>query len=77
MVKIKKTISKKETLDIKGMLDKARNRYDNELIRIEKIWSSLKQGDYDRRKSVLGVLAQMNEIDQSLKAWENKLKTES
>lgn len=59
------------------MLDKARNHYDNELIKIEKIWASLKQRDYDRRKSVLSAIIQMNEIDQNLKVWENKLKTES
>lgn len=77
MPKTDKSLIKKENISIKKMLDKARNHYDNELIKIEKIWARLKKQDYVRRKSVLSAIIQMNEIDQNLKVWENKLKTES
>lgn len=62
----------KKTQSIKKILEDGRDRFDNELIEIEKVWAKLKVTDYDRRKKLVKVVMSMLEIDQSLKMWENK-----
>jgi len=72
-----KPTTTKEILEIKHLLRKGRNRYDNELLKIEKIWAGLKPSDYTRRASLIKAANGMIEIDQQLKVWEDKLNSQS
>lgn len=68
-----KNTSKKDLEKLKKMLRTARNKYDNELLKIEKVWSLLKPGEYTHRESLVKVAKEMIEIDQDLKKWEDKI----
>lgn len=68
-----KPATSKEIADIKKMLTTARNHYENELLKIEKVWAGLKPADYARRTSLVKTMSAMAEIDQSLRVWEDKL----
>lgn len=59
---------------IKHMLSSARNKYDNELLKIETIWAKLKPYDYTHRRKLVKAASELIEIDRSLKMWEDKLK---
>lgn len=66
-------LTSKEILGIKKLLQKGRNRYDNALLDIEKVWQTLKPHDYDRRAKLVKAALRMAKIDQDLKVWEQKL----
>lgn len=70
MTKTTKTDLKK----LAKMLKIARNKYDNELINIERVWSNLKPKEYANRESLVKVASEMIKIDKDLKIWESKLK---
>jgi hypothetical protein len=77
MSKILKPATKKEIVEIERLLRNGRSRYDNELLKIEKMWAKLKPHDYDRRASLIKAATGMLKIDQELKVWEDKLNAES
>lgn len=77
MTKVTKPITKQEMEQAKKKLATARNHYDNELLKVEKLWAKLKTQDYVQRKSLIKVMSDMTEIDQSLRTWENKLNGQS
>ncbi len=73
-------MTKTTKADIKklaAMLKKARNKYDNELLNIERVWANLKPKEYGHRESLVRVASEMIEIDKNLKMWESKLKQSS
>jgi len=75
MSKKDRPATKKELEQIAKLLRKGRNRYDNSLLEIEQIWNTLDPHDYARRAKLIKSTTSMIEIDQTLKAWEQKLST--
>lgn len=59
--------------EIRTMLRQARNRYDNKVLEIERVWAQLKPTDYKNRKLITGLTKDLAEIDASLKEWEQKI----
>ncbi len=76
MIKSSTPATAKEIIEMEQLLRKGRNRYDNALLEIEKVWGKLKPYDYSRRTFVVKTALHMAEIDQSLKVWEQKLSSE-
>lgn len=65
--------TKKEIIDIKKLLQSARNRYDNKVLEIERVWAKLPPHDYAKRRLITGLTESLLEIDKSIREWENKL----
>ncbi|MEI8232695.1 MAG: hypothetical protein WCG44_03030 [bacterium] len=63
----------KEIEEITKLLRRGRTRYENSLLEIEQIWNTLDPHDYARRAKLIKSATSMIEIDQTLKAWEQKL----
>jgi len=66
-------MAKKLNIGVKKLLQRGRNRYDNALLDIEKVWHTLKPYDYTRRAKLVKAALRMVKIDQDLKVWEQKL----
>lgn len=67
-------VSSKEIKDIKKILTTARNKYENKLLEIERLWAKLGPHDYEKRRLILDLTNSLLEIDKSIKQWEDKLK---
>lgn len=65
--------TKREIERAKQLLRTGRNRYDNEILKMEKVWAKLKPHDYTNRESLIKIALEMTKIDQTLKVWEAKL----
>ncbi len=66
-------MAKNLNIGVKKLLQRGRNRYDNALLDIEKVWYTLKPYDYTRRAKLLKAALRMVKIDQDLKVWEKKV----
>lgn len=73
MAKKSHPLTAQEIIEVKKLLRKGRNRYDNALLDIEKVWQTLKPYDYDRRAKLVKAALRMAKIDQDLKVWEQKV----
>jgi transposase len=73
MTKTKNQAANNDVVEVARLLRIGRNRYDNELLKIEQIWAKLKPQDYARRASIIKAATGMIEIDKNLKVWEDKL----
>lgn len=58
----------------KRLLIKARNKFENKLLDIERMWARLDKYDYRKRKLITGLTSSLISIDKSIKEWEDKLK---
>jgi len=58
---------------ITRLLQKARNKYDNKILEIEKMWGKLKPHDYKKRQLITSLTSTLIDIDKSIKQWEEKL----
>ena len=74
MNKTSHTISVKEAKELLEILRKGRNRYDNRLMEVEKIWARLKPNDYQARKKITDLVPELLDLDRYLKEWEDKLR---
>ncbi|MFZ2199320.1 MAG: hypothetical protein WAV40_00855 [Microgenomates group bacterium] len=63
----------KEIDEVKKLLQSARNRYDNKVLEIERVWAKLPPHDYAKRRLITGLTESMLEIDKSIKEWEEKI----
>lgn len=70
-----RAVSSKSLKSIKVLLSKARDRYDNKLLEIEKLWSKLPSLDYRKRKLITDLTTEMITIDKSIKEWEEKIES--
>ncbi len=73
MTKKIRPATSKEISQAKQLLRSGRNRYDNEILKIEKVWAKLKPHDYTHRQTLVKIALEMAEIDKNLKVWEAKL----
>ncbi len=73
MIKKDKKTKANELSRIKKLLSLARNRHDNKILEVEKIWAGLKPTDYKKRKLVIEITDDLIKIDKSIKKWESKL----
>jgi hypothetical protein len=76
MTKKAQPLSEIEQGEMKVLLKKGRTRYENALFEIEQVWGKLKQHDYRKRAKLIKAALGMAEIDQKLKVWESKLRSE-
>ena len=76
MIKSSTPATAKEIIEMEQLHAKGRNRYDNALLEIEKVWVKLQAlrllASHFRSQN----RSHMAEIDQSLKVWEQKLSSE-
>jgi hypothetical protein len=68
--------SKQESQELEVLLKKGRTRYENALFEIEQVWGKLQKHDYAKRQKLIKAALGMLSIDQKLKAWESKLRSE-
>ncbi len=73
MAKKSRLLTTKEIIGVKKLLQKGRNRYDNALMDIEKVWQTLKPHEYVKRAKLVKAALRMAKIDQDLKVWEQKV----
>ena len=73
MTKKTRPATAKEINDITKLLAGARNKYENKLLEIEKIWAKLGPHDYKKRRLITGLTSSLIEIDKSIREWEDKL----
>ena len=73
MTKKSRPLTAAEIEDVKQLLQKGRNRYNNALLDLEHVWNKIGPREYARRVSVIKAALSMVKIDQDLKVWENKL----
>lgn len=66
-------IKPSEIKEVTKLLQKARNRYDNKVLEIEKLWAKLTPRDYAKRKLITDLTESLIEIDKSIRVWEDKL----
>lgn len=73
MSKKTQALTANEILDVKKLLRKGRNRYDNALLDIEGVWKTLKPHEYARRAKLIKAALGMLDIDKNLTVWERKI----
>jgi hypothetical protein len=66
-------LTPKEIIEVKQLLQKGRNRYNNALLDIEQVWNKVKPHEYVKRAKLVKAALQMAKIDASLKVWEHKV----
>ena len=68
-------MTKKTTLskDVKKLLIAGRNRYDNKMLQIEKLWFKLKKTYYSKREAIINIVNKMIKIDEDVKVWETTI----
>ncbi len=74
MMKKPRPATAKEIKDVTKLLSRARNKYENKLLEIEKLWAKLGPHDYKKRRLITGLTSSLIEIDKSIREWEDKLK---
>lgn len=74
MTKTNRPLTKASLEQFTKLLSKARARYEDKLLAIEKIWANLKPNEYEKRKMITDLTKDLLEIDKSLKVWESKVK---
>jgi hypothetical protein len=73
MAKKSRPLTQAEIVEVKQLLCKGRNRYDNALLEIEQTWNRLKPSDYAHRAKLTAAAIQMTKIDAGLRVWEEKV----
>lgn len=73
MTKKSRLLTEAEINDVKQLLQKGRNRYNNALLDLEHVWNKIGPREYGRRASVIKAALSMVKIDQDLKVWEQKV----
>ena len=73
MTKKSRPLTSAEIEDVKQLLQKGRNRYNNALLDLEHVWNKIGPREYVRRANVIKAALRMVKIDRDLKVWENKV----
>lgn len=76
MTKKSRPLTAAEIEDVKQLLRKGRNRYNNALLKIEQSWNRLQPGEYARRASLIKAALSMVKIEREIKEWEQKVNSD-
>lgn len=73
MTKKSRPLTAAEIEDVKQLLRKGRNRYNNAFLDLQHVWNKIGPCEYARRASVIKAALNMIKIDHDLKVWEQKV----
>jgi hypothetical protein len=67
-------LTAKEMREVREVLRKGRNHYEDKLLEVERIWARLKPTDYKDRKQITNLVPELIDLDLFLRTYEDKLR---